>query len=92
MDLLDQLRISNPLWAGISAISVTIDYLIEDLDKYQKDPNPVNNINIDNKTKNFNISLETAELMNTIANQSISYQPLSVALKKLIEKISKTEI
>ncbi len=90
MDLLDQLRISNPLWAGISAISVTIDYLIEDLDKYQKDPNPVNNINIDSKTKNFNISLETAELMNTIANQSISYQPLSVALKKLIEKIQKT--
>ena len=90
MDLLDQLRSSNPLWAGISAISVTIDYLIEDLDKYQKDLNLVNNINIDSKTKNFTISLETAELMNTIANQSINYEPLSIALKKLIKKIQKT--
>ena len=99
MDLLDQLRSYNSSWAGISSITVTIDYLIDDLDKYQNNSDnndSINGYNIDkknsnnqdNKNKNFTISSKTAELINNIVNQEISYEPLAIGLKRLIGKIS----
>ena len=95
IDLLEQLRNSSPIWSGIASIVITIDYLVEDLDEY-KNNLKINNLNNQNNSKNFNqinvhknftISNKTAELVNSIIDQEISYQPLLTKLKQLIEKI-----
>jgi hypothetical protein len=83
MDLLDKLRISDPAWAGISSILVKTNYLIEELAIYQPDPIKINIQNTKNNSKKFFISEKNAEIINSIANNEISYLPLAMALKKL---------
>jgi len=86
MDLLEQLRNSNTFWSGIASIVITMDYLMEDLYKYQNNTK-INGLNNQRKIKNFTISNKTAVLVNSIFDQEISYKPLLNKLKQLIEKI-----
>ena len=99
IDLLEKLRNTSPMWAGIISISVRIDYLAEDLNTYQNNiklsnlniiTNNTSNDKINHKikvNKNFTISPQTALLVNSIVDQEISYKPLSCKLKNLIEKL-----
>ena len=90
MDLLDKLRASDPAWAGITSISIKTSYLIEELTVYQPEPFKINIQNTNINPKKFAISTKNAEIINGIANNEISYQPLAMALKKLT-KINYTE-
>ena len=85
MDLLDKLRASDTAWAGITSISIKTSYLIEELTAYQPEPFKIDIQNSNINPKKFAISTKNAEIINGIANNEISYQPLAMALKKLIK-------
>lgn len=77
IDLLNKLR-SNPEWAGLASISIKTEYLSECLTNTEhKAPK---------KLQNFTISKENIEIINNLANNEISHQPLASALKQLAKK------
>ena len=84
-DLLKYLRESSPLLAGIGSISITIDYLKEEVNQYHFTPAKISYSF--NKKKNFTVSNKTALFVNEIIEQEIQDQNLKMVFKKLIEKI-----
>lgn len=80
MDLLNKLRNSDPIWAGITGITVKTNYLMEELNNYKQ-------INNNNKTKpkKITLSAHNIAIINNIANNEISYSPLAKMLKKLCD-------
>ena len=90
MDLLEQLRKSSPLLAGLSSISIKIDYLQEDLYKYHDNINEYYKSLIKSSVKtNISITVNTAKLIENIITQEIKHQPLLDTFKKLLTKITK---
>ena len=97
MDLLEQLRKSSPLLAGLSSISIKIDYLQEDLYKYHDNINEYyksliksnKNFNHNNHLNSISISITTAKLIENIITQEIKHQPLLDNFRRLLTKITK---
>lgn len=78
IDLLTQLRKNNAEWTGLSSILVKTDYLAECLTTKEH--------NSSKKLNNFTISKENIEIINNLADNEISHQPLASALKQLAKK------
>ncbi len=90
MDLLEQLRKSSPLLAGLSSISIKIDYLQEDLYKYHDNINEYYKSLIKSNIKqNIYITVNTAKLIENIITQEIKHQPLLDTFQRLLTKITK---
>lgn len=88
MDLLEKLRTSSPILAGISSISIIIDYQYNMLEPYYKSSLAILGYEINKKdSKNFMISKSNALLMNQVVDQEITHEELKNSLKKLISKI-----
>lgn len=93
MDLLEELRKSSPLLAGLSAIKIKIDYLQEDLQKYHDNISEYykcfnKSHTLNNKINQIKISQNTSKLIENIIYQNIKYQPLLDAFKNLLTKIT----
>jgi hypothetical protein len=89
MDLLEKLR-SNPNWAGISSISITIDYLIADLNQYVAElSGPVSILAANSNNSN---QVDIAE-NNTNNNNTNNYNfTISQQTAKLVKNIANQDI